>query len=101
MEKFPGTKPMGARTAHSLWRPWDCPATRRTHRARLLAAAAPHPPARGTGAAGPLSTGGLRTLPGGASKKALRAVCQVYICRVHVEGMYTLPFRGETPVESE
>ena len=85
METFSGTKPMGARTAHSVWRPCDCPATRRTHRARLLAVAAPHPPASGTGAAGPLSTGGLRTLaPLVGLRRRRCALCVKYI---YVEGM--------------
>ena len=85
METFSGTKPMGARTAHSVWRPCDCPATRRTHRARLLAVAAPHPPASGTGAAGPLSTGGLRTLaPLVGLRRRRCALCVKYI---YVEGV--------------
>ena len=76
--------PPRLRQASHCGRSWDCPTTRRTHRARLLAAAALRTPASGTGAAGPLSRRSSHSSsPGGASKKALpcarRAVCQVCI----------------------
>ena len=80
--------PPRLRQASHYGRSWDCPTTRRTHRARLLAApalsvrlpVAPVLPRRVSQQRG-CRRSSHSSSPGGASKKALRAVCQVYICR--------------------
>ena len=76
--------PPRLRQASHYGRSWDCPTTRRTHRARLLAAAALRTPASGTGAAGPLSRRSSHSSsPGGASKEgAARCVSSMYIMEV-------------------